>query len=445
MNQGVGMIKVTCLSIGLIASAIGDDWPRWMGAESDGIWREDGVRTDLPAKGARVLWRVPVGWGYSGPSVAGGNVYLPEYVRTEGELMNNPGKAVEWKGSERLRCLDMSTGKEKWVFKQAVDYLLSYPGGPRSTPTIADGRVYFLGAMGHFTCLDAETGKVIWKTDFQKDFGAPLPIWGFSAHPLVKGDTVYCLVGGEGSTAVAFDAKSGKVKWKSLTVDKQGYCPPSIVKAGGVDQLIIWHTESINGLNPNTGEKYWSLPLKPNYGMSVITPRLVENRMFASAIGRVGAMIELDPDKPTASFAWKGKPKTALYCCNSTPIVVDGVIYGSDIDSNCLIAASWEDGKRFWQTEEPTMAKEHRTSGRHATVYLTLHEKSGKFWLVNESGDLILAELSKEGYKELGRQHVLEPTNEAFGRPVVWSAPAFAGKSVFMRNDKELVRVDLSK
>ena len=431
--------------LALFGSLLAGDWPRWMGEKADSVWREDGIRQDLPKDGAKILWRVPVGWGYSGPSVADGLVFLPEYIRVEGEFINNPGKAVLWKGKEQLRAIDLKSGKDKWVFEQEVDYLLSYPGGPRSTPTIANGRVYFLGAMGHFTCLDQKTGEVIWKKDFQKDFGAPLPIWGFSAHPLVEKDTVYCLVGGKGSVAVAFDAKTGVVKWKSLSSEKQGYCPPSIVQAGGVEQLIIWHPESMNSLNPKSGEPYWSLPLKPNYGMSVITPQVIDNKMFASAIGRVGALIELDESKPAAKFAWKGKPKTALYCCNSTPIIVGGVIYGSDIDSSTLIAASLEDGNRFWQSEVPVMAEENRKGGRHGTVYLTHHAGNGQFWITNENGDLILAELSKEGYQELGRQHILEPTNEAFGRPVVWSAPAFAQKSIFMRNDKELVRVDLSE
>lgn len=438
------MKRIFALTMAGLLAAQADDWPRWMGEKADGVWREKGIRDDLPEKGAPVPWRVPVGWGYAGPAVAGGHVYLPDYQRSEGDLMNNPGKAVPWKGKERLLCLDVKTGKEVWKYEVSRDYLLSYPGGPRATPTIADGMVYFLGAMGHLTALDAKTGEKKWEKDFQKEFGAGLPIWGFSAHPLVKDGVVYCLVGGEGSVAVAFDAKTGKVLWKSLNARSQGYCPPSIVKAGGTDQLLIWHPEAINGLNPKTGELYWSLPLKPIYGMSVMTPQQTGNQIFASGIGRVGAMIELNEKEPKASFVWKGKPKTALYCCNSTPLIHEGVIYGSDIRSSMLVAAKVEDGERLWTTMEPTIAKEHRKGGSHGTVYLTRHEGSGKFWLVNEGGDLILANLSKDGYKELGRQHVLEPTNEAFGRPVVWSGPAFAEKSVFMRNDKELVRIDLS-
>lgn len=392
------------------------------------------------------MWRAPVGWGYAGPSVADGLVYVPDYQRSEGELMNSPGKAVTWKGKERLLCLDLETGKEVWKYEVSRDYTLSYPGGPRATPTVANGLVYFLGGMGHLTVLDAKTGEKKWEKDFQKEFGAGLPIWGFAAHPLVVGDTVYCLVGGEGSVVVAFEAKTGKVRWKALSAGKgQGYCPPSLVKAGGRDQLLIWHPEAINGLNPVTGEVYWSLPLKPIYGMSVMTPQQSGNFIFASGIGRVGALIELGEKEATAKIAWRGKPKTALYCCNSTPLIHDGVIYGSDIRSSMLVAARVRDGERLWSTMEPTVdKKEQKKGGSHGTVYLTRHEPSGNFWLVSENGDLILAKLSPEGYRELGRQHVLEPTNEAFGRPVVWSGPAFAGRSVLMRNDKELVRVDLS-
>lgn len=428
---------------GLMAMAA-EDWPRWMGAQADGVWREEGIRSDLDDKGAPVMWRVPVGWGYAGPSVADGRVYLADYQRTDGELMNNPGKAVTWQGKERLLCLDAKTGQELWQFEVAREYQLSYPGGPRATPTVADGMVYFLGAMGHLVALDAKSGEKVWQKDFQKDFGAKLPIWGFSAHPLVVGDTLYCLVGGEGSVAVAFEAKTGKVKWQAMSARSQGYSPPSLIKAGGVEQLVIWHPEAINGLNPNTGEIYWSLPLKPNYGMSVMTPQKSGNLLFASGIGRIGAMIKLAEDQPTAEFAWRGKPKTALYCCNSTPLIHDGVIYGSDIRSSALVAAKMEDGERLWSTQAPTIPEKYQRGGSHGTVYLARHEASGNYWLVNEAGDLIVADLSPAGYRELGRQHVLEPTNEAFGRPVVWSAPAFAEKSVFMRNDKELVRLDLS-
>jgi len=437
-------IQILILLMGVLLCS-GEDWPRWMGVNSDGVWKESGIRRDLPKGGAPVMWRVPVGWGYSGPAVANGFVYLSDYQRTKGSLSNHPGQSVRWEGRERLLCLDIETGQEQWKYEVERAYDLSYPGGPRATPTIANGLVYFLGAMGDLVCLDAQTGKKKWERDFKKDFGAPQLIWGFSSHPLVVDGVVYCLAGGEGSLVVALDASTGQLKWKALSSATQGYCPPTMVKAGGVEQLLIWHPSGLDALNPKDGLSYWSLPLKPNYGMSVMAPQLYEGKLFASGMGRVGAMIKLDDLNPEAKFLWKGKPKSAMYCCNSTPLIVDGVIYGSDIDSSYLIAASVDDGTRYWQTHDPVFSDSKDQGSRYGTVYLAYHEANQQFWMVNDSGDLILAELSKEKYQELGRQHLLEPTNEAFGRPVVWSTPAYAQRSVLMRNDKELVRVDLSE
>ena len=320
----------------------------------------------------------------------------------------------------------------------------------RSTPSYIDGLLYTVaGYNRHVVAIDPKTGETVWsyrepKTpraeySMRADYGKGV------AFGYIDGRGVVVIVS-PGFFLTALDAKTGEVKWKALDAQSQGYCPPSLVEAGGVEQLIIWHAEALNGLNPATGESYWSLPLKPTYGMSVMTPRVVGNKMFASGIGRVGAMVKLDEKKPMASFLWKGKPKTAMYCCNSTPLIVDGVIYGSDIRTSSVIAASMEDGKRFWQSQEPSMAEDHRKGGvSHGTAFLTFHEENKQFWIFGEMGDLILAEMTKEGYKELGRQHLLKPTNEVFGRPVVWSGPAFAGKSVYVRNDEELVMVDLSK
>lgn len=439
------MQKTFILWAVIIVPLLGDNWPRFLGEGSSSLWKEEGIRKDLPESGAEILWRVKSDWGYSGPSVVDGKVYLPEFKRSTGDLMNNPGKAVDWKGVERLRCLDLKTGMQLWSHDRELTYTLSYPGGPRSVPTVADGRVFFLGAMGNLSCLDAKSGSLIWESDFQKDFGAPLPIWGFSAHPLVVGDTLYCLVGGDGSIAVAFDAASGKVKWKSLSGDKQGYCPPVLIEAGGKKQLVIWQPDALNGLNPETGDSYWSVPLKPRHNMSVTIPRVSGNRLFASGIGRVGAMVELGSNEPTAKILWRGKPKTAIYSCNSTPILLGDVLYGTDIDTSNLIAMDWATGERIWETNEPVFSKEGAQGARHGTAYLTYHEANKQFWIANEAGELVLTELSKEGYKELGRQTILKPTNEAFGRDVVWSPPAFSGKSILMRNDKELVRVDLSE
>jgi outer membrane protein assembly factor BamB len=316
---------------------------------------------------------------------------------------------------------------------------MSYPGGPRCTPTVDEDRVYALGAEGHLFCLKTDDGSVLWKKDFKQDYQAKTPLWGVSAHPLVAGDLLYCVVGGPGSVAVAFDKLTGKEVWRALSASEQGYCPPTMIQHAGRQQLLIWHAESINSLDPLSGTVYWSVPLRPSYGMAIIAPTKFGSNLFASGMGNVGAMLELDDDRPGADVLWRGVSKTAFYSALATPLMEDGVMYGCDINSGALIAARIEDGERLWQTTQPTTSARR---GRYSNAFLVKHED--RCFLFNETGDLILAKLSPQEYEELGRFRVLEATNNTFGRPVVWSHPAFSEKCMFARNDKELVCVDLA-
>ena len=419
-----------------------DDWPQWMGPRRDGVWREAGVVKAIPAGGLPVKWRVEVKGGYSGPAVANGRVYLTDYERTAGELANAPNDRTLLAGRERILCLDAASGRLLWKHEYDCPYAISYASGPRCTPTVADGKVYVLGAEGNLTCLDALTGRLIWAKDFKKDYAAPTPIWGFCGHPLVDGRQLICLVGGEGSVAVAFDKDSGKELWRSLSASESGYCPPTLIESAGVRQLMIWDADNLNSLEPATGRLLWSQPLKPAYGMSIMAPQVADTKqgrvLFASGIGRVGALFSLAATEPAARVIWRGEPKTAVYCANSTPFIAGDVLYGCDCETGFLTAVDLKTGDRLWETGGPTMGSRR---GRHGTAFLVRQEPSeaGRTWLFSETGDLILARLTPEKYEELGRVHLLDPTNECFGREVVWSHPAFANRCIFARNDRELV------
>ncbi len=415
------------------------DWPQWLGPEGASVWKEEGVVEEFPDSGLDVLWRVPVGLGYGGPAVAGRRVYLMDYQVESGEVRNSPSGRSRLMGRERVLCLDAGDGRILWKHEYERPYNLSYPGGPRCTPTVAGGRVFTLGAEGDFRCLDALTGAVLWEKDFRQEYQVDTPIWGFSSHPVAEGDTVYCIVGGSGSAVVAYEASSGREKWRALSAGSPGYGTPALIRHQGKAQLVAWLPDSINALEPASGKPLWSLPLKPGYGMAVMTPRYHRGHVFASAIGNVGALLRLDGTE--ASFAWRGTTRTGVYCVNSTPFIHEGVIYGCNVESSELMAVDMESGRRLWATLEPTIGEGKR--GRHGTAFLVRHQD--RYFLFSETGDLILARLDREGYHEIGRFHVLEPTNEAFGRPCVWSHPAFALKSCFARNDKELVRVDLAR
>jgi outer membrane protein assembly factor BamB len=417
-----------------------DDWPQWLGPQRDGVWREKGIVRQFPQSGLPIKWRVPVALGYSGPAVAGGKVFVPDYQPSKGSVDNNPGGRGQLEGAERLLCLDAATGRLLWKHEYQRTYNISYPSGPRCTPTVEGGRVYWLGAEGDLVCLEAASGRVVWTKNLTAEYKTATPIWGYAAHPLVIGDLLYCLAGGEGSVAVAFDKNTGREVWRALSATEPGYCPPTVIEHAGIQQLLIWHPQSLNSLSPRTGEVYWNVPLAPLYGMSVTAPRQAGSHLFAGGIGNAAALLKLDDKKPAAEVVWRGNPKNAVYCANSTPHIVEGTIYGCDCQLGALMAVRLSDGERLWQTFEPTAGGDRRVS--HGTVFLVQHED--RFFLFSETGDLILARLTPERYEELGRTHILEPTNEAFGRPVVWSHPAFAGKCVFARNDKELVCVDLA-
>ena len=431
-----------CLHLFLFESvAPGDDWPEWMGPQRASEWREDGILETFPEEGLRIKWRKPVGLGYSGPAVVDGKVFLMDYVPRSGTVTNNPGGRARLEGEERVLCYDATDGKLLWKYAYDRPYILSYPSGPRCTTTIENGRVYALGAEGTLSCLSTETGKLFWQRELTDDYGTTSPIWGYAAHPLIDGNLLYTLAGGDGSLVVALDKKTGKEVWRSLSARSQGYCPPTMISLGGKKQLVIWHPESINGLDPATGRVKWTVPLEPDYDMSIAAPRLVDNKLFASGIGQVGVLLELDPEEETAKVLWRGKAKNALYSVNATPFVEGEMIYGVDCQSGALIGAQLADGKRLWSTNRPTSGTERRE--RQATAFLVKHKD--RFFLFSETGDLILARLTPSGYDELGRFHVLEPTGECFGREVVWNHPAFAERCMFVRNDKELVCVDLSQ
>jgi outer membrane protein assembly factor BamB len=439
-NASFLVFSVTAL---LSAPALADDWAGWMGSSRDGVYRETGIIDEVPADGLKVKWRKPIESGYAGPAAAGGRVFVFDYQQQSGEAFNNPGQRANLKGKERLTAFDAASGNQLWQHSYDCPYSISYPNGPRCTPTIDGDHVYILGSEGDLNCLRTGDGEVVWARSLKRDLGAEVPIWGFAAHPLVDGDLLYTMVGGSGQGVVALDKNTGEVRWKALDA-KAGYCPPSIVKAGGTRQLIVFHPEAIESLNPADGSKYWSIPINPSYEMSIARPVVEGNLMYASSIHTEAVLIELASDKPAASERWRGEPKNAVHSGNSTPAFVDGVIYGTDCNQGSLIAVSSKDGSRLWETFEATRPGEKRFI-KHGTAFITRIGDSDRFFLMSETGDLQIARMTEQGFEDLGRFQVLEPTAECFGRDVVWSHPAYADRTAYIRNDKEIVAVDLSK
>jgi len=420
------------------ASLYAEDWPQWMGADRDNIWKERGILEKFPAGGPKVIWKVPVAGGYAGPSVANGRVYLTDYVTSDNVKVSNFDRK-EFSGKERVLCLDEATGKQLWKHEYPVKYSISYPAGPRCTPNVHHGKVYTLGAEGHLFCFDAKTGNVSWSKHFPKDYHTKTPLWGYAAHPLIDGNRLICVVGGAGSHAVAFDINTGKEIWKTITSSTQGYAPPAIMEIAGVRQLILFYPEAVTSVNPKTGKLYWSEKYSATNGSTIMTPVRSGNLLYAGGFSKKNILIELSEDRPAAKTLWKDIPRAGIAAINVQPFVVGKTVYGFD-QTGYLFAMEMATGERIWQSTKPIDSKRPQGS---ATAFII--KNGDRFWMFNELGELLITKLSRKGYEEIDRAKVIKQTNTAFGRDVVWSPPAWANRKVFLRNDEECLCIDLAK
>jgi outer membrane protein assembly factor BamB len=414
-----------CVSSFATRSLRADDWPQWRGPNRDGVWRETGIVDKFKDKQLKLDWHVEIGPGYSGPTVADGRVFVTD-------------RLVEPTQVERVHCFDWKTGHELWTDVYDCRYSgVGYEAGPRASVTIDDGRAYALGAMGNLHCLDAAKGKVLWQKDLLKEYQIQMPIWGIAAAPLVDGQLVIVQIGGEKACIVAFDKVTGDEKWKSLD-DRASYSAPIIIQQAGQRVLICWTGDSIAGLDPQSGKVFWQFPFKPSrMVLNVATPVVHDDRLFVTCFYDGSLMLRLDQKKLAVEEIWHKvgpdeQQTQALQSIISTPYFDGPNIYGVDSygQLRCLDAAT---GDRIWESQAAV------PKARWATIQMV--RNGSRMFLFNERGQLIIARLSPEGYDEISRTQVIEPTTGQLPQRggVCWSHPGFAYKHIFARNDRELV------
>jgi outer membrane protein assembly factor BamB len=419
---------VGCLFLGVNGTPPrAEDWPQWRGPRRDGTLREAGYAVHFPPGGLRRLWEVPVQGGYSAPSVAGGRVVVTD----------RPGREHR----ERVLCYDAETGKLLWEHSYEVRFVdIQYDNGPRAAPTIHDGLVVVFGTMGHLHCLRLEDGQVVWKKALQQDYGTQVPIWGMAGAPLVYEQSVIVPVGGpDGACVVAFEQDTGKERWRALD-DDVGYSSPILVDAPGKPVLVFWSADAVVGLDPETGRVFWRVPFPVRQDLAVATPVVHGDFLFISSFYDGSLLLRLSPDRRQVTQVWHVKGRSernteSLHCLISTPRMDGDYIYGVDSYGQ-LRCLRRRDGSRVWETIVPT-GKE-RWSNAHLVSY------GAYTYLFNEHGELIVAELKPEGYREISRTRVLEPTQGVpYLRPVTWAHPAFANRRLYVRNDRRLVCYNL--
>jgi hypothetical protein len=416
----------------LVVRPEGMDWPQWRGARRDGIWRETGILDRFPGETIPLRWSVPIGAGYSGPTVADGRVYVMDYVKD--------------KSSERVLCLDWKTGARLWETAYECSYEdFTYEAGPRASVTVHDGRAYALGAAGNLHCVDAVSGKVVWKRNLRREYRIRMPKWGIAAHPIIEGDLLITQIGGAGEACVvALDRNSGEEGWKAFP-DEASYSPPIAIEQAGRRLIVIALGFRLVAFDPADGTLRWSHDQqKSSWPIAIPAPVVQGNLMFFSTAAAGSFLYRLARDRPAVEVVWERgrRPRTVdtLTPVIPDPLVMNGLVIGVQTDGElrCLELMT---GRRLWETVEP-MPK-----AWHATMHLVRAGETGdRAWIFTEHGHLILARLNAGGYEELTRARLLEPTLEQGprGRAVTWSHPAFAYRHIFARNDRELVCADLS-
>ena len=395
------------LAMTLAAAAAAADWPQFRGPELDGISRETGLLSAWPDAGPPVVWRAPLGEGYSGISVVGDRLYT---MYADG-------------GEERVVCLDAASGGELWRYRIGNKWKDMMGNGPRSTPTVADGVVYALGAFGQLAALDAATGKELWAQDLRQTVGARPPTWGVSSSPLVEGELLILDAGGRGGhSIIALERATGELAWASES-DKAGYAMPLPLTVDGSRQVVLFTGTQLVGVDPADGRVLWKNAWKTSYDVNAATPVFIPpRRLFvASGYSTGGALFELRAaDGATrVTRAWTSPKMRNQF---SSSLYHDGHIYGFDNSTlKCLDART---GEERWAVRE---------GFGHGSLTLA----DGHLYVLGDRGRLALVEATPEAYREKGAAEVID------GK--CWTVPTLAGGRLYLRNERELVALDVRR
>ena len=378
-------------------------WPGYRGEHRDGIYRGT-IRASWD--GLTPMWKKPIGGGRASFSVAGGRAFT-----------------IEQRGkNEVVAAYDVMTGKELWTNAWAERFSTWMGGGegPRATPTFADGLVYALGGRGELRCLDAATGKMVWRTNILDDAGAKNLRWGMAGSPLIAGDAVVVLPGGaNGKSIAAYDRKTGKRLWTALD-DKTAYVSPIQVTLLGVPQYVVVSASRVTGVSADKRELLWEFPWTTDHDASAAQPIVIgDNRVFYSSGYGVGAVVvELTKDggKFAVREVWRN---IRMKNRQSSSILHDGFIYG--LDEGILACVDAATGALKWK------------GGRYGHGQLLL--AGGHLVITTEDGELVLVDATPERLRELARVPALDGET--------WNVPAFADGILLVRNTQQMAAFDL--
>jgi outer membrane protein assembly factor BamB len=390
-----------------------EDWPRWRGPRGDGISRENaGESWPADAATSRLRWRASVGIGYSSPIAAAGRIYLFS-------LHNQ---------KDTLTCFDALTGNVIWSDSSEQGWTGDYPGA-RATPNIAGDAIYTFGGQGELTCRDLATGKPRWRQNVMELAGCKPLRWGAASSPLVDGNLIYVQTGERGPVAVALNAQSGALAWKSAAGGLAGYAAPRLVDVAGTKQLIIFGGEAVYGMDPASGRTIWQQEWRSNFGVAASSPVYRDGRLLVTTgYGKGALILRLTPG------GVEQERQVRELDCKFPGMVLDGDnLYAITESSGGHIAClGWNDGVLRWRGEDDELKLSFGGSFVKAA--------GDKMVLLSEEGMLGLASVSPQGIRLVSQFKAA--SSEA--KVKVWSAPLLYGGCVYVKGARHLMCYKLS-
>lgn len=401
------------LVFGLLEQSQAADWPQWRGPNRDGISEEKKWSTQWPASGPAKLWRAEIGVGYGSVAVANGKVYV----------MGNSAD------TDHVHCLDAKTGKQLWKhsYPCSAKDPNGYPG-PRGTPTVDGKFVYTVSREGHLFCLDAKTGKEIWKKHYQTDYNAKPPTWGFSTSPLIAGNMVVAETGASGASTIAFDKKSGQEIWKTGS-DRPSYSSPVTFTQKADPAVAIFTADGLVARSLKDGAELWRVPWKTSYDINAATPIIQGKTVFISSGYGVGCAL-FDFTKVPPQELWRNKNMKNQV---NSSVILNGFIYGFDGQAGrgFLKCLDLKSGEMKW---------EHEGLGTGSLIVA-----DGKLIIYGDKGQLAIAEATPSGYKEIAKAQPVQVRSDLprDTKGDTWALPVLANGTIYLRNLDEIVCLDV--
>ena len=408
--------SVLAASAGALAQSAADaaidrDWPWWGGPRWDWKPATPDLADTWPETGPPVLWRRPLGEGYSAISVRDGNLYT---MLRNGE-------------DETIVAMSAADGKTLWQFTYAAPtagFRFDRGAGPHATPAVTADRVFTIGSTGKMHALDRGTGKELWAHDLIGELKGGVRHRGYASSPLVNGDVVIAVVGGEGGTVVAFRQADGSIAWRG-GADDSSYSSPFLIDFQGQRQLVVFAATRIIGFDPDDGKELWSHPHPTQSAFNISTPlwSASDGILFmSSAYDGGGRAIQLEKsgDATTVKELWFSNQVRIHF---GTAIRLDDTVYASsgDFGPAPMTAVDVRTGEVLWRD---------RTFAKHSLLYA-----DGKHILLDEDGALGLVEVTRQGMTVRARAQVFDS--------LAWTVPTLVGTKLYLRNREEIVALEL--